>query len=89
MTLLETTIIEQALHELQNLRQALLMAEGDDRATALSASFWMLTGLTMLASLKDSGLSDIAVAKLNAIECESGQAISAAGLVGVFKDIGD
>lgn len=57
MTDLETTIIEQARHELQNLRRALLMPVGDDRIATLASSFWMLSGLTMLASLENSGLS--------------------------------
>ncbi|PMZ35169.1 hypothetical protein C1X25_34960, partial [Pseudomonas sp. GW247-3R2A] len=68
MTRLETTIIEQARHELCNLRNALLMPEGEERVSAISASFWMLNGLTMLASLADSGLCENAIAVLNAID---------------------
>lgn len=85
MTLLEKTIIDQARHELENLRRALLMPDGDDRISALSSSFWMLNGLTILACLKDSGLSKAASAELQALDIEAGQAIAAAGLVGMIK----
>lgn len=85
MTALEKTIIDQARHELLNLRRALLMPDGEDRISALSSSFWMLSGFTMLASLKDSGMSDDASTELHAIDIEAGQAISAAGLVGVIN----
>ncbi|WP_426207393.1 hypothetical protein [Pseudomonas sp. TSPC2-1] len=50
MTRLEMTIVEQARHELKNLRNALLLPEGQDRTSAISSSFWMLNGLTMLAA---------------------------------------
>ncbi|MDC6536477.1 hypothetical protein LN429_15340 [Pseudomonas syringae] len=85
MTRLETTIIDQARHELCNLRNALLMPEGEERVSAISASFWMLNGLTMLASLADSGLCENAIAVLNAIDSEAGQATAAASLVGMIK----
>lgn len=85
MTRLETTIVEQASHELNNLRSALLMPDGEDRVAAISSSFWMLNGLTILASLKDSGLSEKARAELNAIDSDAGQATTAASLVGVIK----
>lgn len=85
MTLLEKTIIDQARHELENLRRALLMPDGDDRISALSSSFWMLNGFTMLACLKDSGMSEDAATELHAIDREAGQATSAAGLVGVIN----
>ena len=84
MTNLETTIIEQARHELQNLRRALLMPVGDDRITALASSFWMLSGLTSLGSLAKSGLSEKSVDELLALDKEAGQAIAAAGLVGAI-----
>jgi len=82
MTRLENTIIEQAQHELENLRHALLMAEGDDRTSALSSSFWMLNGFTMLACLKDSGMSEDASAELRAIDSKACQAVSVAGWLG-------
>lgn len=85
MTDLETTIIEQARHELQNLRRALLMPVGDDRIAALASSFWMLSGLTMLASLENSGLSKKAAEELHTLDREAGQAIAAAGLLGAIR----
>lgn len=85
MTRLEMTIIEQARHELENLRYALLLPEGQDRNSAISSSFWMLNGLTMVATLTNSGLSENAAEELHAIDRESGQAIAAASLVGLNK----
>lgn len=85
MTRLEMTIVEQARHELQNLRRALLMTEGADRISAISSSFWMLNGLTVLATLANSGMSEEAGEELNAIDREAGQATAAGGLVGLIK----
>ena len=85
MTLLEKTIVEQAHHELQNLRRALLMADGADRISAISSSFWMLNGLTVLATLENSGMSEDAVEELRAIDREMGQATAAGSLVGLIK----
>lgn len=85
MTLLETTIVENARHELQNLRRALLMPEGSDRIAALSSSFWMLSGLTMLGHIANSGMSEKAAVELQAIDREAGQATAAASLVGMIK----
>lgn len=85
MTRLELSIVEQANHELSNLRRALLMPEGEERVSAVSSSFWMLNGYTLLANLKDSGLSGKAKAELDAIDSEAGQAIATARLVGMLK----
>lgn len=85
MTLLEKTIVDQARHELENLRRALLMPNGDDRTSALSSAFWMLSGFTLLACLKDSGMGEDACTQLHAIDRDAGQAISAAGLVGMIN----
>ena len=85
MTLLETTIVEQARHELQNLRCALLLPEGPARTSKISSSFWMLNGLTMLATLANSGLGESAAEELHAIDRDAGQAIAAASLVGLIK----
>lgn len=68
MTLLETTIVEQARPELQNLRCALLLPEGPDRTLDISSSFWMLNGLTMLTTLANSGLGESAAEELHAID---------------------
>ncbi|WP_426158097.1 hypothetical protein [Pseudomonas sp. TSRC2-2] len=88
MTRLEMTIVEQARHELKNLRNALLLPEGQDRTSAISSSFWMLNGLTMLAALANSGLGESTAQELHAIDRDAGQAIAAASLVGLIKKEG-
>ena len=45
----------------------------------------MLNGLTMLATLANSGLGESAAEELHAIDRDAGQAIAAASLVGLIK----
>ncbi|QIB50069.1 MULTISPECIES: hypothetical protein [Pseudomonas] len=85
MTKLEETIVEQAKYQLQELRMSLVRPEAPERNEAISSAFWMLGGLTILANLVDSGMSDDAAKALQVIERESAQAMSAASLLGPIK----
>lgn len=85
MTNLETTIIEQAHHQLNELRSALLQPEAKDRGDNISSAFWMLNGLTLLANLANSGMTQETAQELHAIDREAGQAMAAARLVGVIR----
>ncbi|WP_432780693.1 hypothetical protein QZH44_30010 (plasmid) [Pseudomonas corrugata] len=77
MNQLETTVIESARSQLEDLCGALAREEDSDRKDDVSSAYWMLNGLLMLAYVKDSGLGEEAVRELQAIERESATVMSA------------
>lgn len=82
MNQLEATIIEQARCQLTELRATLVLPVGQDRDDSISSAFWMLSGLTILANLVESGLTDETAKRLLAIEREAAGALAAARLSG-------
>lgn len=78
MNQLETTIIEQARSQLAELRAALMQPEGVDRDENISSAFRMLSGLTILANLANSGMSDETAKQLLEIDAEAAGAMAAA-----------
>lgn len=89
MIQLETTIIMHARQQLTELRGSLMRPEGTDRDDDIQAAVWMLSGITMLANLANSGMSDEAAQTLKDIDSEAAQAMSAARLVGVIPKLSD
>ncbi len=65
---LETTIIEHARQQLAELRGSLMRPEGTDRADDIQSAFWMLSGITMLANLANSGMTGEAAQMLKAVD---------------------
>lgn len=76
MNQLETTIIESARYQLDELRRALARQDDTHRREDVTSAYWMLNGLMTLANIKDSGMSADAIRELQAIERESAQAMA-------------
>ncbi len=83
MEKLEATILAEARQRLKELRYGLYDGEDDLRDVTVHSSAAMLGGLTFLAHLADSGLSEPAIRELLSIEREAMEAYDAAKLVGL------
>lgn len=78
MIQLENTIVEHARQQLAELRGALLLPKSPDRDESIQSAFWMLSGITLLANLANSGMSVEAAKILHHIDSEAAQAMGTA-----------
>jgi hypothetical protein len=85
MIQLERTIIGHARQQLAELRGSLMLPAGTDRDDDIQSAFWMLSGITMLANLTNSGMTDEAAQTLKAIDVEAAKALTAAMLTNPIR----